>query len=200
MGAAVVGVLVAGCDGGVSDSDAPELDAGPDVLQVNLDGGGAPAVPPDGVAACPQGTCNYQSGEGCPVEAAACIPGTDAMNGITPVCQPAGAGTSGAACTDTSTCAPGYFCAEKSCRKLCCAGDWTGCPSEDEHCIKSLAYGDGMGGALTTGAMLCYPVNTCNALVPSSCGEPGTTCQIADPTGATACLCLLYTSDAADEL
>ena len=36
--------------------------------------------------------------------------------------------------------------------------------------------------------MLCYPVNTCDALHPASCAEPGTSCQIADPTGVTACL------------
>src|SRR5262245_59486930 len=40
-----------------------------------------------------------------------------------------------------------------------------------------------------TGAFLCFPVNYCSALDPSSCAaiEPGTTCQIVDPTGATAC-------------
>ncbi len=43
-------------------------------------------------------------------------------------------------------------------------------------------------GSIPTGAMLCYPVDTCDALTPSSCTAPGTACLIADPTGATACL------------
>jgi hypothetical protein len=37
---------------------------------------------------------------------------------------------------------------------------------------------------------LCFPVDNCNALDPASCAavQPGTTCQIVDPTGATSCL------------
>ena len=52
----------------------------------------------------------------------------------------------------------------------------------------SLVFGDGMGGTIQTGAMLCAPINTCDALTPASCGKPGTACEIVDPTGATACV------------
>jgi hypothetical protein len=44
------------------------------------------------------------------------------------------------------------------------------------------------GNVVPSQAYLCEPVNQCDALVPSSCTEPKTTCQIADGTGATACL------------
>jgi len=183
-------LLLAGC-GGTTTSETDQsdpVDAGPDGPVVILDGGGAPATPPDGVAACPPGACNYQSGQGCPASAPACIPAPDGQGGVVPTCAPAGAAGSGAACVQPGDCAAGHYCVQGTCHKLCCGGDWTGCPSPDEHCLKGLSFGDGMGGTVPTGAMLCYPVNTCDALVPSSCKEPGQSCQIADPTGATACL------------
>lgn len=184
-------LFVVGCeDGGPADSDISNtFDGGPEggVLVV-LDGGGAPATPPDGVAACPQGICNYQSGAGCSGATPACFP-TLSGGAATPACAPAsGAGKTGSACASQDACAAGYFCAEGQCRKLCCGGDWTGCDSPDEHCLKGLDYGDGMGGVVSTGAMLCYPVNTCDALQPKSCTQPGTECLIVDGTGATACM------------
>jgi hypothetical protein len=189
---AAAGVVTAGCESGAGETDVLHpRDAGPDAeYPVNLDGGGEPAVPPDGVAACPNpnGLCNYQSGDGnCPIDAPSCIPASDGNGGITPVCSPAGAGKNGEPCAQITDCVAGYVCAEGACHKLCCGGDWTGCPSADEHCIKKLSYGDGMGGVLPTGAMLCYPVNDCDALVPSGCPNAGETCQIVDATGATAC-------------
>ncbi|APR83689.1 Hypothetical protein A7982_09038 [Minicystis rosea] len=141
------------------------------------------------MAACPQGACNYQSSAGCPAATPACVPVPE--NGsVSPACFPAGTGKTGSTCTQQSDCAAGYFCvtSEGQCRKLCCGGDWSGCESASEHCIQALDYGDGMGGKVSTGAMLCFPVNTCNALEPSSCTQPGTACLIADATGATACL------------
>ena len=95
---------------------------------------------------------------------------------------------SGSACAAETDCVAGHLCVEKTCHKLCCGGDWTGCDSVSEHCIKNLLYGDGMGGTIQTNVMLCYPINTCDALAPKSCPQPGTSCQIADATGATACL------------
>jgi hypothetical protein len=180
----------AGCDnGGSSETDVSEphdagTDDGPIVI---LDGGGAPAKPPDGASKCPAGPCNYQTGAGCSGATPTCMPASDGNGGITPACAAAGAGKSGAACAQPSDCAAGYFCAEKTCHKLCCGGDWSACPSADEHCITAISFSDGNGGTRTTGAMLCYPVNTCDALAPGSCSAPGTTCQIVDPTGATAC-------------
>lgn len=185
-------LLIAGCDeGGLPDTDISNtFDAGPEggVVEVVLDGGGAPETPPDGVSACPQGICNYQAGTGCGAATPACFPISNGA-AITPACSPgAGTGKTGSACAQQDQCAPGYFCAEAQCRKLCCGGDWSGCDTPKEHCFTKLLYSDGMGGSTDTGAMLCYPINTCNALDPASCTKPGTVCQIVDGTGATACL------------
>jgi hypothetical protein len=118
-----------------------------------------------------------------------CAP--SATDGKTPQCEAAGTKALGSACTAWTECTTGAICAGGFCRKICCGRDWTGC-SQGEHCLRKfevlLASGD--AGPIDTGAYLCFPVNTCNALDPSSCAamERGTTCQIADPTGATACL------------
>ena len=64
LGAAILAV---GCGPatGETTSSSGGVDAGPEVVQVNLDGGGAPATPPDGASLCPQdGICNYQTGAG----------------------------------------------------------------------------------------------------------------------------------------
>jgi hypothetical protein len=147
---------------------------------------GGTAAPPDGPSLCPAGVCNYQTNEGCGA-AETCTPFPDGDN-ISPACLPAGSGKSGDACAEPKDCAPGYFCVTSTtpgtCRKLCCGGDWTGCPSDSEHCIARIGYqtpGD-------TGAMACYPVGTCDPLDPGSCGDDGHTCQIVDATGASACL------------
>ena len=192
LGAAVVGAIgagaaTAGCsdDEGESEPGFP-VDAGTDGPIVR-DGGGTPAEPPDGVSLCPTGVCNYQSGQGCPAALPACVPTLNPEGQPAPTCiATTGTGQSGSACDAQDDCAPGYLCAETECRKLCCSGDWTGCPSENEHCIQGLKLASG-SEAIETGAMLCYPVNTCDALDPASCTKAGSTCQIVDPTGATAC-------------
>src|SRR5207237_2377324 len=102
-------------------------------------------------------------------------------------CEEAGPGSSGAACAAWTDCAAGHICAANVCRKLCCGGDWTGCGSPDEHCIQTLQLKGAGGAVVSTGAQLCFPVNTCDALAPATCSDAGTTCQIVDPTGATAC-------------
>lgn len=185
-------ILLTGCDyGGTADTAiAKTFDAGFEggTVEVVLDGGGAPATPPDGASACPSGVCNYQTGAGCPAGTPACFP-VKSGAAITPACSPStGTGKTGKACTQQDECAPGYLCAEGQCRKLCCGGDWTGCDSPQEHCYNVLSYGDGMGGATDTGAMLCYPVNDCDVLTPSSCTKAGTVCMIVDGTGATGCI------------
>jgi hypothetical protein len=154
---------------------------------VILDGGGEIPSPPNGASLCPAGACNYQTSASCPPDMPSCVPALTPQGTAAPVCQPAGAGLSGASCSVGTHCAAGYLCAAGACRKLCCGGDWTGCPSASEHCVQTLALQNTSGDPISTGAMLCYPVNTCDALAPSSCDAPGTTCQIVDPTGATAC-------------
>ena len=186
MGVTLLFSVACGTGGTVSQGDLPG-DAGPDIVPVDLDGGGAPATPPDGPSACPAGVCNYQTGVGCSGATSACLPELSGSTAV-PACSPAGTAQGGAACAQAADCVAGYICAAGTCQKLCCGGDWTGCDSPSEHCIEALSYANGMGGQISTGAMLCYPINTCDALTPSSCTAAGTTCQIADPTGATACL------------
>lgn len=144
-------------------------------------------MPPNGELACPVGVCNYQSGVGCAAQQS-CVPQLSPNDALAPACQPAGGLGPGAACAVSSDCAPGHMCAAGQCRKLCCGGDWTGCGSEAEHCFRPVVYKGATGNIIDTGAMLCYPVGTCEALVPNSCMEPGTSCQIVDPSGAVACL------------
>jgi hypothetical protein len=180
-------LFFSGCgSNGTTGVTLPPSDAGADAVAVILDGGGAPATPPDGAAACPTGACNYQTGTGCTAPTPACIPVTSGTT-IVPGCSPAGTVPAGGACSQPSDCVAGYFCAGGTCHKLCCGGDWTGCDSAADHCIETLAYQIG-STPTPTGAMLCYPVDTCDALDPASCATSGTTCQIADATGATACL------------
>jgi hypothetical protein len=178
------GVACSSGNGQGSSLSIPPFDGGP--VPVYLDGGGAPAIPPDGAAACPAGACDYQTGTGCAGAMPSCLPALSG-NMTAPACYPAGTAQPGAACVQANDCTAGHICAGGACRKLCCGGDWTGCDDASEHCLESLAYTTD-AGLVPTGAMLCYPVNTCDALNPSSCDLPGITCQIADPTGATACI------------
>jgi hypothetical protein len=187
VGAALFAVGCGSAGEGTGGTGAP--DAGPDVIEVVLDGGGEAAAPPAGAPACPQGgICNYQTGVGCPAGASACVPLPDGKGGVAPACNVAGGIANGEKCTAAGDCVAGHLCVEGTCHKLCCGGDWTGCASAGEHCIQNLVYPDGQGGTLQTNAMLCYPINTCDALVPGSCAVAGKSCQIADPSGVTACL------------
>jgi hypothetical protein len=181
-------VSAAGCSDDEPDSETSNpVDGGPEGYVVR-DGGGEPAQPMEGASLCPAGDCNYQTGEGCTAAAPSCVAALDPMGQAAPICvAPVGSGQSGDACDAHEDCAAGYMCTEQQCHKLCCGGDWSACPSEGEHCIQRLSLGDGNGGAVETGAMLCYPVNTCDALDPGSCTTEGTSCQIVDPSGATAC-------------
>jgi len=175
--------LTVGCNGGDGDTAAGggNPDGGTNLYE-DLSDGGKP-TPPNGEGSCPTGTCNYQTNDGCD-PGYGCLP-IDDGTGIAPACNPtSGTKTSGEACADIGECAPGSMCAEGACRKLCCGGDWTGCASADEHCIKHLKYPSG-----DTSAMLCYPVNGCDALDPhAACTKPGEACLIVDATGATACV------------
>lgn len=178
--------IAAGCGGGSESipSDAG-ADGGPVVI---LDGGGTIPTPPDGPSLCPgTGACNYQTNAGC-TATQTCVPVPDQSGGVPPTCVNAGQGTSGAVCQTFEQCAPGYLCAGGQCYKTCCGGDWSGCPSAAEHCIQKLSLKNNDGLTVATGAMLCVPVNTCDALDPASCPVAGQTCQIVDPTGATLCL------------
>ena len=157
-------------------------------VQVDLDGGGDAATPPDGAALCPSGACNYQTGSGCSGATPSCVPIENASGAVAPTCVAAGTAGPGAACAQVTDCIAGYVCAQETCHKLCCGGDWTGCDSPNEHCIEALAYSSPTSGEVKTGAMLCYPVNTCDALTPTSCTQAGTSCVIVDATGATACI------------
>src|SRR3954451_14528675 len=91
VGAAIIAV---GCGSSTGDTSTSSggPDAGPDVIEVILDGGGDPVTPPDGASKCPQGgICNYQTGTGCPADHPSCIPASDGNGGVAPACDIAGA-------------------------------------------------------------------------------------------------------------
>jgi len=180
-----------GC--GTSENGTPEPpDSGaPPSRDPVLDGGGEIPAPPNGSSLCPAGVCNYQTGTGCGADGGpvSCVP-LPMGSTVQPACERAGRTPDGDTCAQWTDCVSGSICAAGRCRKLCCGRDWTGCGTSTEHCLRPLQIQLADNSVVASGAYLCYPVNQCDALVPSSCAaiEPGTTCQIADPTGATACL------------
>ena len=190
--ALLIGVCAVGC--GTSqhtDDPLPEPEQCPPFV---ADGGGGIEAPPDGVKLCPAGSCNYQNGDGCNASGS-CLPAySNGSLEIFPQCAVAGAGVAGDACVpwaDPSDCAPSHFCAEGTCRRLCCGADWSACDT-DTSCYRPLFLR--LGGAanptdVSADVGLCFPTGTCHVLEPDSCSaDPGKTCKIVDPTGAEACL------------
>ena len=171
-----------------SELAAQQTDAGPDAVETPfvIDGGGVPAVAPEGETLCATGPCNYQSQQGCAAQQS-CLPALQSGS-VVPQCQAAGARARGESCTGWTDCAQGLFCAEGTCRKMCCGGDWTGCPS-GESCIRQLLVRDPATSALLpAGVDLCFPVNNCDVLDPQACAEASNrSCQIVDPVGNVAC-------------
>jgi hypothetical protein len=152
-----------------------------------LDGGGDVPASPNGEDLCPTGICNYQTGKGCGEGgASSCVP-LPSSAGVAPACEAAGSAAIGSPCMQWTDCVSGAVCAQGKCAKLCCGKDWNGCP-EGQHCLSPFKVQVPAGDVVSSEAYLCVPVNQCDALVPSSCSEAKTTCQIADGTGATACL------------
>jgi len=150
-----------------------------------LDAGGPPPTPPDGEALCPSGICNYQSQSGC-ASTLACRPVIAEDSNVEPGCVAAGDRLVGETCEAWTDCAPGLLCAEGTCRRLCCAGDWSVC-GDEESCIRQVSVPVGEA-TVQTGASLCYPVGGCDVLDPTSCGDDdGRTCQIVDARGKVAC-------------
>lgn len=176
-------VFAPACGGDGDGGDAP-VDAGSDAPVTVFDGGGAPAIPPDGESLCAAGECNYQTGGGCDSDSA-CLPRASGTT-VAPECQPAGVATVGAPCAGWNDCVAGAFCAEGTCRKLCCGGDWAACPT-GESCIRQLLVASG-GETVAAGADLCFPVGTCELFAADACAdEPDRSCQIVDPIGNVAC-------------
>jgi len=170
------------------DEDGPS-DAGVRAeggVLVVLDGGDELPDPPNGAQACGGGACNYQTQSPC-ASSQSCSP--QLSNGsVVPACQAAGSQPEGASCAAWSDCAAGLFCAEGACRKLCCGGDWSACPS-GQSCFRSLFVRDpATDAAVSSAADVCAPVDNCNILDPNACNErPGLACQVIDPLGHVAC-------------
>jgi hypothetical protein len=188
----LAGAWAGGCGNGGSagDGGTDDPEGGVKPREPILDGGGQIPPPPDGPSLCPIGVCNYQTGRGCADGGpASCVP-LPVDGGVAPACERAGQTPVGGMCAQWTDCVAGSICAAGRCRKLCCGRDWTGCGTSTEHCLRALQVQLPDNRVVPSGAFLCYPVNQCDALVPSSCAtiESNTTCQIADPTGATACL------------
>ncbi len=182
LGAAALAVQSCGTTTSVNEPYSDASVAPP----VIVDGGGMIEGPPDGVADCPEGACNYQSGSGCGAGFGCRPQFTASSSDVHPGCEPAGSGVVGSACTAQADCAAGYYCAGGSCRKQCCAGDWSACDA-GESCIRQVSVHAG-DSIVASGLALCYPVNDCDPLQTGACnGDAKRECKIVDPTGAVAC-------------
>lgn len=185
-GSSLAFLLGVGCGTTTTVSGTSPLgDAGCADPKIVLDAGGSVEPPEAGAPQCPSGVCNYQAQTGCGV-GEACRPQFTATSpGVSPGCEWAGVGKSGATCSSSGDCGAGYFCADNACRKQCCHGDWSAC-DPGESCFRRLEVK--AGGVVTDSEMeLCFPVGDCDPLDPSSCAQ-GLACGIVDPTGAVACL------------
>jgi hypothetical protein len=171
--------------GTTTSVSGPYSDAG-ELPPVILDGGVDVKDPPEGGLECPAGKCNYQLGTGCQ-PGFGCRPQFTATSpDVNPGCEPAGTGVVGSTCKAQADCAAGYYCAEGSCRKQCCAGDWSAC-DPGESCIRQVSVHAG-DSIVDSGLGLCFPVNDCDPLQPGPCNGVATReCKIVDPTGAVAC-------------
>ncbi|HEY6559286.1 MAG TPA: hypothetical protein VI072_18505 [Polyangiaceae bacterium] len=187
LGFVIVGSALAGC----GDDDEPEEKWG----DAGADGGGVLVVleandelpdPPDGEQECASGACNYQAQTGCAANRT-CAPQLASGN-LVPACLAAGAKPEGSACSGWTDCGAGLFCAEGTCRKFCCGGDWSACP-EGQSCFRTLFVRDpATDAAVSADAYVCAPVDNCNVLDPNACSDrPGTACQVIDPLGHVAC-------------
>jgi len=155
-------------------------------METVREGGGEIDPPKPGALQCPSGICNYQTQSGCGAGLACRPQFTAASEDVSPGCEASGAGTTAAACSTGSDCAPGYFCAAGACRKQCCGRDWSAC-DPGESCIRELEVKAG-GKVVDSGMDLCFPVNNCDPLDLGPCpNAPGRECKIVDPTGAVAC-------------
>ena len=190
---AVLALLGGACGSQDYSSDGEEEEC-PLIVE---NGGGGIDDPPNGAALCPLGACNYQSGEGCDA-GEACLPSANRESQeVVPACveaAPAGDGKNGDACTAwavPSDCAPGYFCADDVCRRLCCGSDWSACEA-GTSCFRPLALrltDDDGSTDVSANVGLCFPTGTCHVLEPDSCADDaGRTCKLVDPTGAQACI------------
>ena len=153
---------------------------------VILDGGGGIDPPNDGAAFCVHPVCNYQTDEGCG-SGTTCRPTLTAGDTkVEPSCQAVGGKSRGDDCTSWDECSEGTLCAAGQCRTLCCDGDWSAC-DDGESCYQTLDIGLPDGGALPSGASLCFPVGSCDVLDPSTC-PADRSCQIVDSRGSVACI------------
>jgi len=198
IGLALAASALAGCSSEKSEDQGTGGTEGgtPSVI---VDGGGTIPDPPDGAAACQSGDCNYQAGD-CP-SGNSCLP-TDtppASGDWPPKCFGAGSAGPGESCSAWNACVAGYFClgigaaadggvTPGVCRKLCCGGDWSACPSGESCYQRVLLVRPGGSDPVYANADVCAPVGDCDPLAPTSCTQTGRTCQIVDPTGNVACL------------
>lgn len=173
---------LAGCTDS-STTAQPEWDGGTDGGRPVIDGGGTVPDPPDGANACPQGACNYQSGAPC-TGGDACLPAVVGSS-VAPTCQGAGDTPLGAACTAFAACEPGALCVAGRCRKLCCGGDWSACPT-GESCYRALEVRVA-NVPQASGAEVCYPVDDCDPFGANTC-PAGQACGVVDPVGHVGCI------------
>jgi len=103
-----------------------------------------------------------------------------------PMCQPAGTGTSGTACMNYSECAEGFTCIQNpsgtggKCQHFCCGTPGSGCPTGQSCDVQII---DEMGNP--TGVGYCKLPDVCDpTMMMSGCGA-GEGCYIGMDGGGT---------------
>ncbi len=120
---------------------------------------------------CGGNECDIITGDGCPIGQGCYFlsmgPGTEPMA----ICQPTGFGTDGDTCAGSAECQAGYTCAPGLglCRKLCCFGDDSACPS-GQRCSTQFVWMNASGETIETDGAFCSPDADCDPLAQTGCG------------------------------
>lgn len=197
-------VACAGCgdDRRLADTSVPDADVGVSDSAVSDSRAPDGAVDSGRAVQCGGNECSIVTGDGCPI-AQGCYflsrgPNTEPMA----ICQPTGFGTDGTPCMAQQDCQSGWDCVPglRVCRKLCCFGDDSACPS-GQRCATRYVWMDAAGTTLQTDGAYCSGSTTCDPLAQTGCGTeacytdtPGdgsVICAMAGPgTEGEACVAL----------
>jgi hypothetical protein len=180
---------------GCGDDDRSGIDSGPVMIDSGprIDTGPRPDTGPlpdtgprdsGGTGMCPAGMCDLLTGSGCMAGQACYFLAMAAGSPAMPVCDTAGTGGDGAACTDYRDCQEGFFCDSGAmiCRHYCCMGSDTGCPTGQE-CAVSIV--DDMG--MDTGVGICSLSDTCDPAAQTGCPD-GQGCYTRGADGSVICI------------
>ncbi|MCG8554658.1 MAG: hypothetical protein MJD61_05120 [Proteobacteria bacterium] len=186
----LVTALVAGCSCGdddpVTGDDAAIGDGGMDAMPPDAQSDTGTGTDSGLPAACQNSECSLLDpascamGQGCQLR--------DTMAGAPePVCEAAGTGKSGDACTTPADCAPGLGCsdADNKCHQYCCDLDTsTGCPP-NQACWLELTDRD---THQRTGVGFCDDCDDCDLLAQTGCTGAQGCYSVTEKNDCTACL------------